>query len=141
MLTGGAPCQTEQLTGMALSIFAEIADMLDRLAKDGVTGSVDLRSLPLTDADRTQLEELLGRGEVEVELDISGRSTVRETAYAGAWWICHRGAGDHVSSEEIAICAVPEILSAHPADIRAAAERMRDEISTPPTPKAEISDG
>lgn len=138
---GGAPCQTERVTGMALSVFAEIADMLERLATDGTTGAIDLRSLPLTDADRAQLEELLGRGEVETTLDISGRSTVRETAYPGTWWICHRGAEDRVSSEEIAICPVPEILTAHEADIRAAAARMREELSNPPTQLAENTDG
>ena len=128
MQTGGAPCQTEHTTGMAHSVLAEVAGMLESLATDGTTGSIDLRSLPLTEADRQQLEDLLGRGEVVAELELAGRSTVWETAYTGAWWIRHRGAEDRISSEEIAVCPVPEILQAHPEDIRAAARRIRDTL-------------
>lgn len=128
MLTGGAPCQTENLTGMARSVMAEVARMLESLAEDGTTGSIDLRSLPLTEADRLQLEELLGRGEVAAELELAGSSTVWETAYAGAWWIRHRGAEDKISSEEIAVCAVPDILVTHHADIAAAASRIRNDL-------------
>lgn len=120
-----APCMSLRSTGMALSVLAEIQQMLQALADTGQTGAIDLRSLPLSDADRSQLQELLGRGEVRAELDLAGRSEVWETAYPGAWWIRHLGAGDRVASEEIAVCPAPEILSAHPDDVRAAARRLR----------------
>ncbi len=130
-----APCLSERVTGMAFSVLSEIARMLEALAADGRTGSIDLRSLPLTDADRAQLTELLGPGEVTAELEAGGRSTVRETAFAGVWWICHRGAGDKVASEEIAVCPVPSILAAHPADIAAAARRIQRTLTeTTPGP-------
>lgn len=143
----GAPCQTSQLTGMAHSVMAEVARLLEALANDGQTGSIDLRSLPLTDADRQQLEELLGRGEVVAELEVAGRSSVWETAYPGAWWIRHRGAEDKISSEEIAVCPVPEILVTHAADIESAATRLRRVLDgdvaahAPPTSQAEAFDG
>jgi hydrogenase-1 operon protein HyaF len=141
MHTGGAPCQTENTTGMARSVLSEVARMLESLATDGTTGSIDLRSLPLTEADRKQLEELLGRGEVVAELELAGRSTVWETTYAGAWWIRHRGAGDKVSSEEIAICPIPDILVTHPADIESAAKRIKQEIQENHPNQAEASNG
>ena len=147
MLTGGAPCQTENTTGMARSVLAEVARMLEDLAETGTTGSIDLRSLPLTDADRKQLGELLGRGEVAVELELAGKSTIWETAYAGAWWIRHMGAGGKISSEEIAVCPVPEILVTHPADIASAALQLRSEIQdqiaafAASTQEPEASDG
>lgn len=141
MQSSGAPCQTENITGMARSILAEIARMLEALAKDGTTSSIDLRSLPLTDADRQQLEELLGRGEVSAELEVSGRSSIWETAYAGAWWVRHRGAGDKVSSEEIMVCPIPEILITHAADIESAAIRIKQEILENHQPQAEASNG
>lgn len=143
----GAPCQTSQLTGMAHSVMAEVARLLEALANDGQTGSIDLRSLPLTDADRQQLEELLGRGEVVAELEVAGRSSVWETAYPGAWWIRHRGAEDKISSEEIAVCPVPDILVTHAADIESAATRLRRVLDgdvaahAPPTSQAEAFDG
>ena len=140
-LPTGAPCQTSQVTGMALSVMAEVARMLEALAESGETGSIDLRSLPLTDADRDQLEQLMGRGEVKAELDISGESTVWETSYPGAWWIRHHGAGGRISSEEISICPVPAILAAHPADIEAAANRIKHTLAELNPSQAEASNG
>ena len=137
----GAHCQTGLVTGMALSIMAEVARMLEALADKGESGSIDLRSLPLTDADRAQLEDLMGRGEVKAELEVSGDSTVWETSYPGAWWIRHHGAGGKVSSEEISICPVPAILSAHPADIEAAANRIKNAIAELNPSQAEASNG
>ena len=121
----GAPCQTDRTTGMALSVLAEVGRMLQELADSGQTGSIDLRSLPLSDADRDQLEEMLGQGEVRAEMDLAGRSEVWETSYPGAWWIRHMGAGDKISSEEISVCPIPEILITHPTDIEAAARRLK----------------
>ncbi len=125
-----APCLSDQATGMALSVLAEVGRMLEALADSGQTSSIDLRSLPLTDADRKQLEDMLGHGEVRAELEVAGKSEVWETSYPGAWWIRHRGAGDMIASEEIAICPIPEILITHPVDIEAAAARVRRELET-----------
>lgn len=137
-MSESAPCQTEMNTGMAHAVLTEVARMLEALAQKGEHSSIDLRSLPLTEADRGELELLLGRGEVQAELDVSGRSEIWETAYAGAWWIRHRGAGDTISSEEIAVCPVPEILSAHADDIESAAQRIQKDIleNKPSNPEA-----
>ena len=139
MRDGGAPCVSTATTGMAHSVLAEIGRLLENLADTGSTGSVDLRSLPLTDADRAQLEELLGPGEVSAELDIAGRSTVRETSFSGVWWVRHLGAGDRIAAEEIAVCPVPEILLSHPADIDAAARRIRHTLNESNPGQAEAS--
>jgi len=123
-----ASCLDDQTTGMAWSVLAEVGRLLERLATTGAPGAIDLRSLPLTKADRHELEALLGRGEVSADLDLTGRSEVRESAYAGAWWIRHFGAGARIAAEEIAICPVPEILLAHPADIQSAARRLQHDL-------------
>ena len=143
----GAPCMTTQSTGMAWSILTEIRQLLDALNEKGTVGSIDLRSLPMTDADREQLENLLGRGEVHAELDLApgenipvpesirdlaGTSEVWETAFAGVWWIRHKGAADKIACEEIAVTAIPEILITHPVDIEAAAARLGNELSQAP---------
>ena len=125
-----APCLSDRATGMALSVLAEIGRMLEALSESGQAGAIDLRSLPLSDVDRAQLEEVLGRGEVRAELDIAGESEVWETTYPGVWWIRHRGAGDKIATEEISVCAIPEILITHPVDIKAAAGRLREELET-----------
>jgi hydrogenase-1 operon protein HyaF len=137
----GASCLDGQTTGMARSVLAEVGRLLECLAQTGEPGYIDLRSLPLTDADRGELESLLGRGEVRVDLSLAGASEVWETAYAGAWWIRHRGAGERIAAEEIAVCPVPEILKTHPADIQAAARRLRRDLQQPrPDAAAELSE-
>ena len=125
-----APCLSDRATGMALSVLAEVGRMLEALSESGQAGAIDLRSLPLSDADRAQLEEVLGRGEVRAELELAGNSEVWETTYPGVWWIRHRGAGDKIATEEISVCAIPEILMTHPVDIKAAAGRLREELET-----------
>ena len=125
-----APCLSDRATGMALSVLAEISRMLEALSESGQAGAIDLRSLPLSEVDREQLEEVLGRGEVRVKLDIAGESEVWETTYPGVWWIRHRGADSKIATEEISVCAIPEILITHPVDIKAAAGRLREELET-----------
>lgn len=129
-LDSAAPCLSDRATGMALSVLAEIGRMLEALSESGQAGAIDLRSLPLSDVDRAQLEEVLGRGEVRAELELAGNSEVWETTYPGVWWIRHRGAGDKIATEEISVCAIPEILITHPVDIKAAAGRLREELET-----------
>lgn len=125
-----APCMTGNTTGMAYSILAEIGQLLTVLSERGEAGTVDLRSLPLTDADRDQLEEILGRGEVRAELDLAGASEIWETSYNGVWWIRHKGAGDKIATEEIAVTPVPEILMAHPVDMAAASRRIQQDLDS-----------
>jgi hydrogenase-1 operon protein HyaF len=127
-------CLDGAITGMALSVLTEVGQMLEALAATGQPGAIDLRSLPLTEADRRQLEDLLGRGEVRVELDLAGPSEVWETSYPGAWWIRHYGAAGRIAAEEIAVCPVPDILLAHPDDIRAATSRLRRSLEAHSAP-------
>jgi hydrogenase-1 operon protein HyaF len=125
-----APCLSERATGMALSVLTEILQMLNALHESGEGGAIDLRSLPLSDADRKELEEALGHGEVHAEMDLAGESEVWETTYPGVWWIRHRGAGGKIATEEISVCRIPEILITHPVDIEAAAARLKKELET-----------
>ena len=120
-----APCMTAHTTGMAYSILAEIAQRLKLLAEHDESSTIDLRSLPMSQADRDQLQEMLGHGEVNARLEISGPSDIRETAYPGVWWIRHMGAGGRVATEEIAVTRIPEVLLTHPHDVATAALRIR----------------
>ena len=128
-----APCQTTLKTGMAWSVLAEIHALLEGLAETGAPAAVDLRSLPLTTADREELEELLGRGELRCSLSLLGKTEVWETAYPGVWWVRHYGAEDRVSSESIEITLVPEILKAHSDDVRASERRLAERLDRGPS--------
>lgn len=123
-----APCLAGKSTGMAWSILAEIQQLLENLSATGEKNSISLRGLPMTDADRLQLEENLGRGEVYAVLDLAGPTEVRETRYAGVWWVQHKGSDGNIACEEIEITTVPEILMTHPADIKTAAGRLKIQL-------------
>ncbi|MEZ5455792.1 MAG: hydrogenase expression/formation C-terminal domain-containing protein [Lysobacteraceae bacterium] len=119
----------QQRTGMAQSVLHEIALALTQLAESGAPNAIDLRSLPMTEADRLELQEVLGRGEVSASLDMAGKSDIWETRHAGVWWVRHSGSGDRIASETIEIAAIPDILMAHRDDIRAAAARLSAELA------------
>ena len=116
-------------TGMAKSLMVEIARKLEHLARTGEPGAIDLRSLPMTARDREELDELLGRGDVEATLHVAGESEIRETRYAGVWWVRHGGSGGHTAAELIEITLVPDILAAHPDDIADAAASIAAETA------------
>jgi hydrogenase-1 operon protein HyaF len=115
-------------TGMAQSILREISLALSVLAATGTRDAIDLRSLPLTGADREELEAALGRGDVSVALEAAGKSEIWETRFTGVWWLRHFGGDGRVAAEVIEVTPVPDILAAHPDDISAAAARMAAEL-------------
>ena len=111
-------------TGMATALLNELKDHLRKLAETGEGNSVDLLSLPMTEADINELADHLGVGEVKATIKSIGSSSIRETAYRGIWWITHYGDDGKVLSELIEITQVPEILVTHMDEIRHSAEAM-----------------
>lgn len=117
------------LTGNAQAVLREVESLLDGLLRTGEGGAIDIRSLPLSAADRRWLLAQLGKGEVEVHLDLGGRSCILETAYPGVWWIEHRDERDNPVSEFIEVAYEPELISAHPDDVESGLEHLRTQIS------------
>lgn len=111
------------------AIATEIASLLDHLAAGGEAGAIDLRSLPMTSADRLELEQLLGTGEVNATIDADGVSTVRETGIAGVWWTEHRDRHGERLAELIEICRVPGILVLAADALPAGARLLRERIA------------
>jgi hydrogenase-1 operon protein HyaF len=109
---------------MATALLAELKDYLNRLADDGESNSIDLHSLPMTDADINELADHLGVGEVKATINSIGSSSIRETAYRGIWWVTHYGDDSQVLSELIEITRIPEILVTHEDEIRHSARAM-----------------
>ena len=122
-------CATDKTTGLAQAVLPEIAHLLSRLANSGESAQIDLKSLPMNDADRSALAQRLGRGEVFAKLDVAGATEVWETSYSGVWWVRHLGADGSTASEQISISPVPDILVSHSADIHSAAERLKDDLA------------
>ena len=127
---------------LARAVLGEIAEALAKLAASGETTLIDLRSLPLAESDLAALSELLGHGEVHCELDVAGRSEVRETGTSGVWWIRHFSGSGDVIVDEIAVTRIPDILVTHPDDVAVAAERLATMLAAPvPTHEEDMSRG
>lgn len=109
---------------LADAVFAELAHALAKLAETGEETIVDLRSLPFGEADLAALDDLLGDGEVRCDLEVAGRSEVRETGCSGIWWVRHFGGDGAAVVEQIVVARIPEILVSHPEDVANAARRM-----------------
>lgn len=111
-------------SGLPSTILREIATMMEELLLTGEAGTIDVRSLPLTDFDRFELAEKLGDGEVRAFINAGGSSTVFETKFAGVWWVRHEDAEGRVMAEQIVVARAPELLLAHPSDIGNARARL-----------------
>ena len=132
MNTPGCPDSHPAESGIGAAVLREVARMLRALSVDPTfADAIDLHSLPMTGADREQLQQRLGRGEIEVALDVAGPSRISETAYAGAWWVRHADADGRALLEQIVVARVPALLLAHPSDIFHASERLATELETP----------
>ena len=103
--------------GKALPLLHEIRHALERLLATGEPTVIDLRAMPLEQADEAQLFEVLGAGEVNAEVLAGGRSSVSETAYHGVWRITHRNGHDEVLSRFIEIGFIPEFLKSQSEDV------------------------
>jgi hydrogenase-1 operon protein HyaF len=97
------------LGGGIAAILSELATLLERLAMQGESAMIDLSSLPMSDNDRIELQRVLGTGEVCATLDAQGLSTVRETGFAGVWWIDHRNASGEPLAELLEVGLCPQI--------------------------------
>jgi hydrogenase-1 operon protein HyaF len=107
------------------ALLAEIAQLVDALARNGGDARIDLRSPPLEPADRASLEAVLGKGSVSAHIDAEVTTDVRETHFPGVWWVEHHDPRGARVAEFIEICMVPEILSAPPEDIARGLAELR----------------
>jgi hydrogenase-1 operon protein HyaF len=107
------------------ALLGELETLLRDLVEQGHEGSIDLRSLPLSPGDLAFLEQHLGQGEVTAEVTALGPSTVQETAIYGVWWVRHYNSNDEVMAEFLEVTTCPDIIRAHPADVRDSLEDLR----------------
>ena len=128
-------------TGLTQPVLREIATLLKRLDEQGKTDAIDLRSLPMSDKDRNELETTLGRGEIHANVMVAGDSEVWETFYPGVWWVRHFGANHEIASESILITDMPDILKSDATDIKRAVVRLDADLIENETGPETTSDG
>ena len=122
------PARVAGLGGGVRAVLHEIANLLERLAINNEPAAIDLRSLPMSALDRTELRGVLGEGEVQATLNAEGLSTIQETRIPGVWWIEHRDRQGALIAELIEVTCVPEILARVSGEIAAGARELRDQL-------------
>jgi hydrogenase-1 operon protein HyaF len=123
------PAPSGGLGGGVAALLTELASLLNRLAETRLPAVIDLRSLPMSPQDRTELQHVLGEGEVCATIEAQGLSTLRETRVAGVWWVEHRNAEGELVAELLEIAQVPAILASTPDEIAAGARALREHLS------------
>ncbi len=127
------------LGGGVSAILAELASLLERLAASQATAAIDLRSLPMSPQERSELQRILGEGEVRATVNANGLSTLREASFSGLWWVTHCDAQGEVIAEFLEVTRVPELLASAPDEIAAASSALRERLSRglpPPSGRA-----
>lgn len=119
-------------TGNVLPLLHEIRHALQRLTEGGEGTVIDLRSLPLAPGEEKRIEEALGEGEVSIEIDALGLSTIRETAYAGVWLVTHRNSADEIVARFIEIARIPALVPAQAQDIAAGLGELEETLAEEP---------
>jgi hydrogenase-1 operon protein HyaF len=123
------PARTGGLGGGVAAVLSELVSMLERVALGGKPATIDLRSLPMSPQDRIELQQTLGRGEVQATLTADGVSTLQETGVSGVWWIEHRDRHGELIAELIEVAAIPQILEVSSDEMIASAQALRERLS------------
>ena len=110
------------------AILTEIVTLLERLARGQNPAAIDLRSLPMSREDRTELQRVLGEGEVTATVAAQGVSIIRETRISGLWWVEHRDSRGDLIAELLEVARIPEILVTAPDEIAASARTLREHM-------------
>jgi hypothetical protein len=110
---GAAPCGGLG-SGAVAALLTELASLLDRLAKTQHPAAIDLRSLPMSPEDRSELERVLGEGEVRATIQTQGE----------------------LKAELLEVAQVPAILASASEEIAAAARALREHLSLGVSPGA-----
>lgn len=126
--TDTAPSQ-ELLGGGVRALGYEIASRLETLHETGEPAAIDIKSLPMAPGEFESFQQMLGQGELDLVIELDGESRIRETAYAGVWWIQHKDPGGQVVSEHIEVNHVPEILQVQPDEMKQSVEALRARLN------------
>ena len=111
--TSGPPA-----TGNDVPILNEIRHALKRLLDSGEVTVIDLKAIPMAPGEEERIERILGLGEVVVNINALGPSTVIETTFPGVWLVTHQNATNDVVGKYIEVTHCPAIVGSQAEDMR-----------------------
>lgn len=109
---------TRERTDNLLPVMHQICHCLGELVARGTHDMIDLHSLPFSEAELAELDTFLGEGEIDLSLNVLGRTRIRESSYPGVWRIEHLDDNDKRIGYFIEIGHIPEILRSQCDDIK-----------------------
>lgn len=107
------------------SILVEIQQGLEEFYKTGTKHIIDLDAIPLSAFERIKLLDLLGKGEVLINLSLLGESQIYETQFAGVWIIKHLNELGQISNAFIEITDIPDLVLSQKEDISILTEELQ----------------
>ena len=129
IVPAGDPLPDAAPTPAVHALLRELVEALTVFARDGETHIIDLRSLPIRLEEHEMLREWLGVGEVRIEIDSLGATSIHETAFPGIWWVIHRNREGEVMTQQVEVTHCPAIIRSQPEDIDDAIGRLRQELT------------
>lgn len=115
-----------ELTHNVQPLLHEIRHALRELVDTGEPHIIDLRTIPLAPGEEEKIIALLGRGEVQAQLDALGQSEIYETKYKGVWLVTHFNAENSIVGRFIEVTLMPEILKSQLEDMQDSLERLEE---------------
>ena len=119
-------------TGNLKPILHEIAHSLGRWLNEGTEHSIDLRAMPMSNAEVAQLVDALGQGEVKVTLEVLGDTEIIETRYSGVWLVTHFNEDHSAQTRTIEITDVPALLKTQRADAVYGLQQLHESLEEQP---------
>jgi len=120
-------------TGNLMPLLHEIRHALLALESSGVEHLIDLGAVPFAPTELEKLDQFLGSGEVQAEVEALGRSTVRETRFPGVWYVTHYDNAANVMGQQVEITEMPILLRAQVEDIHNGRLLLDRELAENPT--------
>ncbi|MFK5985258.1 MAG: hydrogenase expression/formation C-terminal domain-containing protein [Pseudomonadota bacterium] len=121
--------QSEQIKNINIrSVIVEIKHAIEEFHKTGQEHIIDLLNLPLASYERERLLDLLGQGELFIQLSALGKSEIYETLFSGVWLIKHYDQQGIINGLFIEICEVPEIVLSKIEDLPHLSEQLQELI-------------
>jgi hydrogenase-1 operon protein HyaF len=118
------PIHLENTTGNVSPLISEIRHALQKLLNQNEPTCIDLNSLPFSPDDEQILQQRLGKGEIQAELNSLGISRIWETQISGVWWIEHFNAENQKTNQYLEITWIPDILKSQIEDVRDSLEQL-----------------
>ena len=119
---------SDDLTWNVTPLLHEVKHALADLIKSGKKTIIDLRSIPLAPGEETKILQMLGEGEIHVELDALGKSAIYETHYSGVWIVTHLNDEDATIGRYIEVTTMPDILFSQTEDVNDAFNRLSEKL-------------